>query len=122
MSMSDIKRSARRALHSLAAEPCRYVPDDAPYSPSAEQLAEGLTLTVRFKSKARAMQAESDAVMILENVESLIFQADQLQALGLTLESGALVQVPGYEITFQLDQPMDPDGPLNVYWTVTRSY
>lgn len=120
MSMSDIKRSARTTLHASAAEPCRYIDDTNPPVPSADQLAEGLVLSARFKSKMRAAQGEQDALTILENVESLIFNSDQLTALAIELEGGALVEFPGYGITFRLDQQMDPDGPLNVYWTVVR--
>jgi len=119
MSMSDLKKQARGSIHALAAEPCIYQDRDNTI-PSAEQSAEGLSLSVRFKSKLRVASAESDGLSILENTESLIFNRDQLTALALELEHGALISIPGYGIAFQLDQEMDPDGPLNVYWTVVR--
>ncbi len=120
MALSEIKRSARTAIHARMAEPCIYTDRDAPAIPSAEQSAGGLSLSARFKSKMQIGHVESDAMAILENVESLIFNQDQLTALGLELESGAVVEFPGYGISFRLDQQMDDDGPLNRYWTVTR--
>lgn len=120
MSMSAIKRSSRSAIHQEASEPCRYIDADNAPVPSPEQSAEGLSLSIRFKSKLKVGSAESDGLSILENVESLIFNQAQLDALGLVLESGALIDVAGYEIVFRLDQRLDGDGPLNVYWTVVR--
>jgi hypothetical protein len=120
MSMSDLKRTSRGLLHNALAEPCRYIDDTSLPIPSAEQLAEGLSLSIRFKSKLKVGSAESDGLSILEGVESLIFNQDQLDALGLELEGGSLIDVPGYGIVFRLDQRMDDDGPLNRYWTVVR--
>lgn len=121
MSMSDLKRRARTAIHGLAAEPALYHDRDLGVIPSSAQALEGLTLSVRFKMKLRTQSPIDDGASILENVESLIFNADQLDALGLILEYGALIEIPGYEITFRLDQEMDADGPLNRYWTVARA-
>lgn len=121
MSMSDIKRNARAALHERGAEPCIYHDRDVGPIPSADQSAEGLRLTARFASKLRTFSPETDGVAILEGVERLIFHDTQLAALGLELENGAVVEFPGYGISFRLDQEMDRDGPLNIYWTVTRA-
>ena len=118
--MSTIKSAARSAIHARGAEPCTHESDGV-VSPSAEQSAEGLSLSVRFKSKLRTASGDNDGVSILENVESLIFLQSQLDALAITLEYGDLIAIPGYEITFQLDQEMDSDGPLQVYWTVVRA-
>ncbi len=121
MAMSDIKRSARAAIHAAMAEPCSYQDADTPHTPSVEQSAEGLTLTARFASKLKTASAEGDGVSILEGVERLIFNTDELEALGLELRHGGHINFPGYGITFELDQEMDPDGPLQVYWTVVRA-
>lgn len=120
MPISDLKRDSRHALHEALAEPCLYHDRDRGPIPSAADVAEGKSLSVRFKSKLRTASAEADGLSILENVESLIFHDTQLAALALELEYGALIEIPGYGITFRLDQEMDRDGPLNVYWTVTR--
>lgn len=120
MSMSDLKRRVRGTIHDRAAEPCVYHDHDETLIPSAEQLAEGLSLSVRFKMKLRTTSPIDDGASILEHIESLIFNQDQLDALALRLEYGALIEIPGYEIIFRLDQEMDGDGPLNRYWTVTR--
>lgn len=120
MSMSQIKSDARTAIHENLAEPCIYTDRDAPAIPSVEQSAGGLSLSARFKSKLKIGNAESDGVSILEGVESLIFFQPQIDALGFELESGAVVAFPGYGISFRLDQELEPDGPLQRYWTVTR--
>lgn len=120
MSMSDLKRAARTAIHDRAAEPCIYHDRDLGAVPSSAQALEGLSLSVRFKSKLRAASPIDDGVSILENIESLIFNRTQVDALGLTLEGGTVVEVPGYGISFRLDQELDADGPLNIYWTVIR--
>lgn len=122
MSMAEIKANQRRALHARMGEPCLYRPDRSePAIPSAEQSAGGLVLTVRFKTKQRVANSDYDGVSILEGVESLIFQDAQLAALAIELTSGDRIEIPGYNLAFELDQPLDPDGPLNVYWTVTRT-
>lgn len=119
MSMSAIKARSRAAIHARAAEPCVHV-RGAVETPSVEQSAEGLSLSVRFKSKMNISGGDNDAVSILESIESLIFNADQLEALALDLARGDEIVIEGYGITFVLDQPLEGDGPLNVYWTVVR--
>lgn len=121
MSMSDIKRAARAAIHGALAEPCTYQDADTPVTPSAEQSAEGLTLSARFATKLKTASAETDAVSILEGIERLTFNTDELEALGLELRHGGIIDFPGYGLAFELDQEMDPDGPLQVYWTVVRA-
>lgn len=120
MSMSDLKRQARGLIHDRGAEPCICRNDDDRTVPSVEQSAAGLSLSVRFKTKLKTASPIDDGASILENIESLIFNQDQLDALALVLEYGMLIEIPGYEIVFRLDQEMDADGPLNRYWTVTR--
>jgi hypothetical protein len=121
MSMAEIKTEQRNALHAEMAEPCLYTDRATPVTPSVEQSAEGLLLSARFKFKLKVGSAEADGVSILENVESLIFNQPQLDALELELDHNAVIEFPGYGISFVLDQRMDPDGPVNVYWTVTRT-
>jgi hypothetical protein len=121
MSMSEIKREARLALHAEMAEPCTYEDRGTPVTPSAEQSAGGLSLSVRYKSKLKAASAEADGVSILENIESVIFSSEQLAALELEPMNGAIIRLPGYGLAFELDQQMDGDGPINIYWTVVRA-
>ena len=122
MSMSEIKREARKALHEVHGEPCVCTLPDGTAFPSAEQSAEGLRLTARFASKLKTISPVEggDGVALLENIERLIFQDDELVALGLRLEHNSTVVFAGYGLTFILDQEMDRDGPLNIYWTVVR--
>lgn len=121
MSISDIKREARRQLHGVFGEPCTYTDRDGTVFPSAEQSAAGLPLTVRFGSKLRVFSPEAEAATILESVERVIFNQDQLDALALVPSHAGRIVAPGYELTLDLDQEMDPDGPVNRYWTVTRA-
>lgn len=121
MGMSEIKRDARTALHAEMSEPCTYADRGTPLTPSAEQSAEGLLLSARYKTKLKAASAEADGVSILEGIESLIFSDEQLTALGIELDHGGIVTFPGYGLSFELDQQMDSDGPINVYWTVVRA-
>lgn len=120
MSMSAIKAAARAAIHGRLAEPCS-LSRGAEVIPTAEQSAAGLILSVRFKMKLKLASADTDGVSILENIESVIFSQTQLDDLGLTLEHGDEIEIPGYGLTFSLDQEMDGDGPHNVYWTVVRA-
>jgi len=120
--LSDIKRDARLALHGELGEPCVYHDRDLGALPSSEQSGEGLILTARFATKLKTVSPVDDGLSILEGIERLTFQQPQLDALGIPeLDSGSLVEFPGYGLSFRLDQPMDADGPLNVYWTVTRA-
>lgn len=121
MRMSEIKAQARSAIHAEAAEPCVYRDRTGQSYPSAEQSAGGLVLSARFKTKLRAASMDSDSMSILENVESVILNSPQWVALGIEPQHGATLDFPGYGFTLRLDQEMDPDGPLNRYWTVTRA-
>ena len=121
MSIADIKRKARTDLHRKLGEPCTYTAPDGAVFPSVAQAEAGLALTVRFATKLKAFTPETDALTILEGVERLIFNQDELTALSLVLDHAGQVAVPEFELVLDLDQEMDPDGPLNRYWTVTRA-
>lgn len=120
MGLSAIKKEQRLALHAELGEPCSYSRGDVE-SPTQEQLEAGLTLTARFHNKIKLHSGDNDGVSVLEGVEKLVFNQTQLDTLGLTLAHGAEIVFPGYGLTVVLDQEMDPDGPENVYWTVTRA-
>lgn len=120
MSLYEIKADTRRALHAEMAVPVTIHDLDGVIYPSAEQSAEGLTLNARFSTKARILSPDNDAVSIMENVERLIFSDEELAAFDLTLDQGYLVDTP-YGFKLMLDMPLDPDGPINAYWTVTRA-
>ena len=120
MGLSAIKNDARLALHGRMGEPCTYSFGIDVY-PTEEQVAAGLELTARFHTKAKLHMSDADGPTIMEPIEKLVFNMSQLEALALVLEQGAEVHFPGYDITVILDQPLDGDGPQNVYWTVTRA-
>jgi hypothetical protein len=89
--------------------------------PTPEQSAAGLSLTVRWHNKMR-IQGERDSsdVGILEGINRLVFNTENLAALGLTLQRLGIVTVDGYGKRFRLDQHEEPDGPLNDYWSVVE--
>lgn len=120
MGLSAIKTDARLAIHERMAEPCIYSDDLVDPTPTPAQTAAGLELTARFHTKAKVLASESDALSLMENIEKIVFLQPQLDALELELESGALLQFPGYGLSCRLDTELDPDGPLQRYWTVTR--
>ena|SRR5690349_22587148 len=116
--LSGIKLQARQALHGAMAEPATYTANGVE-TPSAEQIEAGLSLTVRWHTKMRISGERNSAdTGIIEGVNRLIFNSDELAALGLELKRGGVVSIPGYEKLLRLDQPEDSDGPLNVYWGV----
>ncbi len=120
MGLSAIKNDARLALHARMGEPCTYSFGLDTF-PTIEQIAAGLELTARFHTKAKLHMSDSDGPTIMEPIEKLVFNGAQLEALELTLEHSAEIHFPGYDVTVILDQPLDGDGPQNVYWTVVRA-
>lgn len=121
MSLSDIKREARLAIHNEMAEPCLYSDGINPTVPTPEQTDAGLELTVRWHLKAKVLSSESDGLSIMENIEKVVFIQDQLDALEFEPEGGCTLYFPGYDASVTLDQQLDPDGPVQRYWTVTRA-
>lgn len=116
--LSEIKAQARAALHAAMAEPVSYSRGGVTY-PTADQTLAGLSLTARWHNK---MQISGERFKedsgILEGINKLVFNTDELAALGLTLERNGTVVFPGYNKSFRLDQNDEPDGPLNEYWSV----
>lgn len=116
--LSELKAQSRALLHGAMAEPASYSFGGDTY-PTPEQTEAGLSLTVRWHNKMR-IQGERDSsdVGILEGVNRLVFNTDELTALGLTLTRLGEVTIPGYDKQFRLDYHEEPDGPLNDYWSV----
>ncbi len=120
MGLSAIKAAARLAIQGRMGEPCTYSDGENPTVPTLEHQAAGLGLTARFHTKAKVNLGDSDGLTVMEPIEKLIFSQSELTALGLELEHGAEINFPGYGLAVILDQQLDPDGPENIYWTVTR--
>jgi hypothetical protein len=120
MPLSEIKAQARAALHSAMAEPASYSFGGITY-PTPEQIEAGLSLTVRWHNKMKITgERDSSDVGILEGINRLVFNTDELAALGLTLTRLGVVTIPGYGKSFRLDAHEEPDGPLNDYWSVVE--
>lgn len=118
--IAEIKNEARAAIHDRGAVACIYSDGTTDY-PTAEQVEAGLELTVRFATKTKVVSPESDGLSIMEAIERVIFAQPQLDALALEPDHNGVLTLPEYGISLQLDQPLDPDGPFNVYWTVVRN-
>lgn len=118
MGTAEYKVEARSALHAALANPAVYT-RNALTVPSQEQLDAGLALTVRWHNRSRIIgERTSDDAGIVEGINRLVFNSDELDALGLVPERNATVEVPSLGKRFRLDYREDSDGPLNVYWSV----
>jgi hypothetical protein len=118
--LSEIKAQARAALHGAMAESASYSFNGETF-PTDEQIAAGLSLTVRWHNKMK-IQGERDSsdVGVLEGINRLVFNIDNLAELGLTMQRLGTVTIPGYGKSFRLDYHEEPDGPLNDYWSVVE--
>ena len=120
MGLSEIKRNTRLAIQARMGEPCIYSNGADPSVPTLEHTAAGLALTARFHTKNKVNLGDNDGLTVMEPIEKLVFSQSELTALGLELEYDAVIHFPGYGLSVRLDQQLDPDGPENRYWTVTR--
>lgn len=57
---------------------------------------------------------------VFENIDKIIFDADELAAKGFTPKRGGQVALTDYGYIFTLDVREPIDGPLKVIWTVAR--
>jgi hypothetical protein len=119
--MEEYKRQARAALHDAMSASASYTPPGvgAEAVPSPEQIEAGLSLKVRWHNRMRISgERNADDVAILEGVNRLVFNVENLEELGLTLEARGILEIAGYSKSFRLDYQEESDGPLNIYWTV----
>ncbi len=77
-------------------------------------LNESLSSTIA----SEALYLAQDVVAGLRAIGVRALYATHLVELA---EHGDEIEIPGYGLTFSLDQEMDGDGPHNVYWTVVRA-
>jgi len=108
----DIKTRSRRLTHSRMAVPVVYTAEDADDSV--------LGITARWHNRKGFAGLGNDTADIFEGVERLVFNAEQLEELGVVLERNAVVEFPGYGSSFRLDIEEETDGPVLSYWTVSR--
>jgi hypothetical protein len=122
--ISQLKASARAALHEAMSEPASYAaPQSAggAVTPTPEQIEAGLSLKVRWHNKMKIIGENTQAdAGIIEGVNRLIFQQPNLDELGLTLAKHGVVTIPGFSKQLRLDYHEESDGPLNVYWSVVE--
>lgn len=94
-------------------------------------------ITVRWHTKLSlaGKGAEDFEAAIVEGINRLVFQDTELTSEGreardlpalpegleaLDLVHGGVVTVPDFGVSFHLDHMEEPDGPLNIYWSVAQ--
>lgn len=119
MGTAALKAQTRQSLHEAMANPATYQRGGDPRYPTAEQAEAGLKLTVRWHNKMQIVgERTSDDAGVLEGINRLVFNLPELEALGLTLQKHATVEVPDLGKKFRLDYHEENDGPINDYWSV----
>lgn len=120
MDLVEIKAQSRASNHAFFAVAVLWSDDGGvTWSPPE---ADKEVFSARLHNKlVRQGDQGGDYMDIIEGIERLVFNAEQLDALDITLSRGDLIQFPGYGITVELDQHEQDDGPLNRYWHVTRA-
>lgn len=117
--MAQAKAQRRQVVHTTLAVPAFY--DD-------DNLIEPVAITVRWHNKlSRAGALEGGyAAEIIEGIDRLVFNEPELTSKGVTLYEGGKVSIPslaaaaGSPASFTLEAEEPGDGPLNVYWSVSR--
>lgn len=117
--MAQAKAQNRQVVHSTLAVPAFYQDDDLP---------EPVAITVRWHNKlsrAGALEGGYDAE-IIEGIDRLVFNQPELTSRELTPVERGRVEVPslsalaGFSVVFTLEAEEPGDGPVNVYWSVSR--
>lgn len=95
-----------------------------------DTLIEPVAITVRWHNKlSRAGALEGGyGVEIIEGIDRLVFNEPELTSKEppLTLIEGGTVAIPslaalaGSPVSFTLEAEEPGDGPINIYWTVSR--
>lgn len=80
-------------------------------------------LHVRWQSRFTAAIGDipgGDYARLFENIDKLVFDADELAEKTVALRRGGVVTFVDYDYQFTLDVREPVDGPVAVVWTVTR--
>jgi len=119
MGIARIKEQARARLHRAMSVPVLWSRGEATLPEGGPDKKK---LSARWHNKlVRQGDLGGDYADILEGLDRLVFQQDQLDALGITLTRGDIITFSDYDVSFELDQPEPNDGPLNRYWHVSRA-
>lgn len=111
----DIRRQARRDVHAAFAVLASY--NDSTLT------APATGLHVRWHDRFTNAVGDiggGDYARVFENIDKIVFDADELAALGLTPRRGGEVTLTDYGHVLTLDVREPTDGPVKVIWTVTR--
>jgi hypothetical protein len=80
-------------------------------------------LNVRWQDRFTSAVGDiggGDYARVFENIDKIIFDADELADKALTPQRGGKVTLTDYGYTLTLDVREPADGPVKVVWTVTR--
>jgi hypothetical protein len=117
-SFADIKKSARRAVHTAFAVPIVYYLRGTT-SPAAVEIP----LTARFQDKIIVEQdplgATAGFSTMLTQVARVVFNREQLAGAGISPANGDYVVFPDYDLTATLDVRDPPNGPIDDKWSVS---
>lgn len=110
---ADIRRQMRRDVHAAFAVSATY--EDA-------FTAGPVAITVRLHNRVvQGVGGINDYVAVLESVDTLVFNAEELSGLGITLSRKGVIKLLDYgNYEMVLDTQDPPDGPLKIVWAVDR--
>lgn len=114
MAFIDIKRQARRDVHAAFSLSALYE-DDTVLTPE--------TLSVRWHDRSVNAVGDipgGDYGRVFENVDKIIFDADELTAKGIEPKRNGTVTLTDLDLILTLDVREPYDGPVKVIWTVIR--
>jgi hypothetical protein len=122
---AQVKIDMRRAVHtSLAVAVVYTAPDGTVTQATTDDDGNVLPgFTCRYHNKVNVSLGNLENTgypTTLEGVDKLVFSTDEIAALGVTPVRNGTVFFPDYGMTFSLDNQAPSDGPINVYWNVTR--
>lgn len=113
MAFAELKAAARQAVHDQFSVCATYNDSTLP-SP--------VQVNVRWHNRLlqQGDLGSGGYAQVIEGIDRIVFGADEITALGLTLRSRGTVQIPEYGATFALATREPSDGPVNVTWNVDR--
>lgn len=117
MSLAEIKRQARKAVHTAFRRAALYAAPDSVDDP--------VEVGVRWHAagaRIGALGSDGYAEMVSTS-DRIIFDAEELADLGVTPVRGGVVTVTDEDpqISFRLDVQSETDGPIVQAWTVIRA-
>ena len=112
--LSQIKRSAREAMH-------KGMSVDAIYTPKlGAPLDDPLPFRLHNRRRVEGGMGPNGFTELLVTEDRAVFDQDVLNERGITLKAGDTLYVQADGVTYRLMDRDLSDGPLNVYWRLNR--